>query len=89
MALEIGSRFGSYSVTAKIGVALMGFSLALWVALPVVPFLPIHVGVKATVAASQVVVAEVAFWLGAVLAGPEAARRMKSWGRSSPDDELG
>ena len=89
MALEIGSRFGSYSVTAKIGVALMGLSLALWVALPVVPFLPIHVGVKATVAASQVVVAEVAFWLGAVLAGPEAARRMKSWWRSSPDDELG
>ena len=67
----------------------MGLSLALWVALPIVPFLPIHVGVKAIVAGSQVVVAEVAFWLGAALAGPEAARRMRSWWRSSRNEEGG
>ena len=89
MPLESETSLGSYSVAARIGVFLMGLSLALWVALPVVPFLPIQVGIKATVAGSQVVVAEVAFWVGAVLAGPEAARRMKSWWRSSTDDELG
>ena len=72
-----------------IGVVLMGLSLALWVALPIVPFLPLQVGVKATVAGSQVVVAEVAFWLGAALAGPEAARRMRSWWRSSRNEEGG
>ena len=71
-----------------LGVVLMGLSLALWVALPVVPFLPIETCVKAAVAGTQVVVAEVAFWLGAVLAGPAAARRMRSWWRSSPDDEV-
>ena len=64
----------------------MGLSLALWVALPIVPFLPIHVGVKATVAVSQLVVAEVALWLGAALAGPEVARRMRSWWRSSRNE---
>ncbi len=66
-----------------IGVVLMGVSAVLWVALLVIPFLPIHVGAKAAVAGSQIVVAEVAFWLGAALAGPEATRRMRSWWRSS------
>ena len=74
---------------AYVGVVLMGLSLALWVALPIVPFLPIHIGTKATVAGSQVVVAEVAFWLGAALAGPEAARRMKSWWCASRDERRG
>ena len=89
MPLESETSLGSHSVAARVGVCLMGLSLALWVALPVVPFLPIQVGIKATVAGSQVVIAEVAFWVGAVLAGPDAARRMKSWWRSSTDDELG
>ena len=71
------------SRAAAVGVVLMGSSLALWVALPIVPFLPFGAGVKATVAGSQIVVAEIAFWLGAVLAGPEATRRWKSWWRSS------
>lgn len=80
------SRHGRVAV---VGVVLMGLSLALWVVLPIVPFLPIDVGMKATVAGSQIVVAEVAFWLGAALAGPEAARRMKSWWRSSRDEKGG
>ena len=87
MPLEPGTTFGPYSVTAKIGVVLMGLSVALWVALPVIPFLPIDVGMKATVAGSQIVVAEIAFWLGAALAGPEATRRMRSWWRSSRTEE--
>ena len=87
MTLAPGTTLGAYSVTAKVGVVLMGLSVALWVALPVIPFLPIHVGMKATVAGSQIVVAEVAFWLGAALAGPEATRRMRSWWRSSRTEE--
>ena len=71
----------SRSRAARVGVVLMGSSLALWVALPLVPFLPLSVAAKATGAGSLIIVAEVAFWGGAVLAGPTAARRMRSWWR--------
>ena len=70
---------------ARVGVILMGASMALWVVLPVVPFLPMETGAKATLAGAQVVVAEVIFWLGAAIAGPEAARRMRVWRRRQPD----
>ena len=72
------------SRAARVGVILMGASLALWVVLPVVPFLPMETGAKATLAVAQVVVAEVIFWLGAAIAGPEAARRMRVWRRRQP-----
>ena len=81
---ETPSRKGR---AAAAGVVLMGLSLALWVALPLVPFFPLDMGAKATLAGSQVIVAEVAFWLGAALAGPAAARRMRSWWRSAGSDE--
>ena len=70
---------------ARVGVILMGASLALWVALPVVPFLPLETGEKAALAGGQVIVAEVIFWLGAAIAGPEAARRIRSRWFRKPD----
>ena len=76
-----------YGGLAKLGVVLMGLSLGLWVALLLVPFLPITAAAKMGLAGAQIVVAEVAFWGGAALAGPAAARRMKSWWRSSRADE--
>ena len=42
---------------ARVGVILMGASLALWVVLPVVPFLPLETGEKAALAGGQVIVA--------------------------------
>ncbi len=66
------------------GVILMGASLALWVLLPGVAFLPLSVAARGTVATGVIVVAEVIFWAGAALAGPEAARRMRSWWRGRP-----
>lgn len=71
------------SRAAAVGVVLMGSSLALWLALLIVPFLPFAAGIKALIAGSQIVFAEVAFWLGAAIAGPEATRRWKAWWRSS------
>ena len=70
---------------ARIGVIFMGTSLALWVVLPVVPFLSMEAGAKATLAGGQIVFAEVIFWLGAAMAGPEAPRRMRTWRRPKPD----
>ena len=66
----------------RAGVVLLGVSALLWVALPIVPFLPLGTGAKAAVAGGLVVVAEIAFWAGAVLAGPAAVRRMRAWIRS-------
>lgn len=62
---------------------LLGLSVVLWMPLPVVPFLSISGADKATLGGGLIVAAEVAFWLGAALAGPEAARRMRSWFRGS------
>ena len=64
-----------------VGVILMSASLGLWFLLPGVPFLPLSVAVRGTVGTALIVVAEVIFWGGAALAGPEAARRMRSWWR--------
>ena len=51
-----------YRGMARVGVILMGLSLALWVVLPLVPFLPLSVTERAGFAGTQIVVAEVAFW---------------------------
>ena len=69
---------------ARVGVILMASSLPLWVVLLGVPFLPLSVAARGVVATGIIVVAEVAFWGGAALAGPEAARRMRSWWRRRP-----
>ena len=63
----------------RVGAVLLGLSLVLWLPLPIIPFLSITTGAKASAAGGLVVVAEIIFWLGAVLAGPEAARRTRSW----------
>ena len=74
---------------AVAGVLLMSLSLLLWVCLLGVPFLPIGMAGRGAVATTVIVVAEVAFWVGAALAGPEAARRMRSWWRTSRAPESG
>ncbi len=63
---------------AKVGLGFLALSVVLWVPLPVVPFLPLSGAHQAALAGALVVSAEVAFWVGAVLAGPEAARRVRS-----------
>ena len=79
-----GNTYGQPRRAAKVGVIFMGLSLALWIALPVVPFLPFTAAVRATIAGSLVIVAEITFWGGAALAGPVAARRIKSWWKARP-----
>ncbi|MEM7232375.1 MAG: transporter suffix domain-containing protein [Planctomycetota bacterium] len=65
-----------------VGVVLMLGSLPIWPLLLVVPFLPMSLEAQAITATTMIVVAEIAFWLGAVLAGPEAAKRVRSKWRS-------
>ena len=61
----------------------MGLSIALWLPLPVVPFLSLSGATKAATGAGLVGAAEIAFWTGAVLAGPEVVRRIRSWVRTA------
>ena len=82
--LEKASDANTRPVTwTRAGVVLLVVSALLWVPLPFVPFLPLSTGAKAAVGSGLVVAAEIAFWAGAALAGPEAVRRMRSWIRTA------
>jgi len=61
-------------------------SLPFWLGLLGVPFLPLTVASRGLVATGLVVLAEVAFWAGAFLAGPEAVKRIRSWWRRVASD---
>ena len=66
---------------ARIGTLLMLGSLPLWPILLLVPFLPLGLAARGAAGTGIVVLAEIMFWGGAALAGPEAARRVRSWWR--------
>ena len=66
---------------ARVGLGLIAASFLLWVPLPALPFLSLDLADKAMIGGGLALVAEVAFWGGALLAGPEAARRARSWFR--------
>ena len=63
------------------GTMLMAGSLPLWPILLAIPFLPLSVAARGGVATGIVVLAEIMFWGGAALAGPEASRRVRNWWR--------
>jgi len=63
---------------AVAGWMLVGVGTALWIAVPVVLALSIDGGLKATVVGALLVVAEVAFWAGAVLLGIGLVARLKA-----------
>ena len=66
---------------ARLGVVLMISSLPIWPLLLAVPFLPLGIAARGAVGTGMVVLAEIMFWGGAALAGPEAARRVRTWWR--------
>lgn len=64
----------------KLGVFLIIFSFLPWIAIiGIVPWLPLSVGFKAFLVPVMAVVAEVAFWLGLLLVGKEAATRYRRY----------
>ena len=64
-------------VQAKLGLVLIVTAGLAWVAILVVPFLACDVTPKALIVTSLVIVSEVIFWLGIVLAGKELAHRYR------------
>jgi hypothetical protein len=62
---------------AKLGLFLAIGSVIPWLLLLVLPFLPLPLAERAMLAAGLLVMAEVMFWVGAVLAGQEVVRRFR------------
>ena len=69
------------TIWTRSGVVLLALSVVLWLPIPIVPFLDLSAADAVAVVGALVISAEVAFWSGAALAGPEAARRTRSWFR--------
>lgn len=63
----------------KLGIVLLLLSLSLWLVPFIIPFTPLPLKLKAGVITGSLVVAEVIFWIGAVLVGKEAAARFKAY----------
>jgi hypothetical protein len=64
-------------INAKVGLALMITSSLIWVVIVLVPALPVTVAEKAVVITGLIVISEVLFWLGILVAGKELAHRYR------------
>jgi low affinity Fe/Cu permease len=64
-------------IHAKLGLVLIVASCLLWAAVLVVPLLPFSLANKALIITSLVIISEVIFWLGILLAGQELAHRYR------------
>ncbi len=73
-AAPASQRFGWVQA---LGVVLFAISVALFLAVPVVLFLPLSTGWKVGVVAVLLVVEEVVFWLATLLIGREVVRRYR------------
>jgi hypothetical protein len=62
-------------IQAKLGLVLIVTSCLLWAAVLVVPVSPFSLTNKALIITCLVIVSEVIFWLGILLAGKELAHR--------------
>lgn len=75
----------------KVGMGLIISSFIFWVLPLGIPFLPLTGRWKAISITSTLVIAEVFFWIGALMVGKEAARRIrtafnpKNWKRRSEE----
>jgi putative effector of murein hydrolase LrgA (UPF0299 family) len=64
-------------VYRKLGLLLIFASCGMWVAIFAAPILPGSIAQKAMLTGSLVIVSEVTFWLGMMLAGKELADRYR------------
>ncbi|MGZ0170934.1 MAG: transporter suffix domain-containing protein [Planctomycetales bacterium] len=69
---------GIGSTAARIGVMLILLSGVLWFSLFAIPFLPLTIGQKAAIAGADFVAVQIAWWIGAAMAGSKLVARLKS-----------
>lgn len=63
----------------KIGMFLIISSLILWVTPVGIPFLPLSSKMKVISITSSLVLAEVTFWIGAIMVGKEVAGKIRKY----------
>lgn len=63
----------------KLGIGLLIFSLALYLIPVVTPFTPLPIKIKAGLMTGSIIIAEVSFWIGALLVGKEVASKFKGY----------
>ncbi|QPC45595.1 transporter suffix domain-containing protein [Mangrovibacillus cuniculi] len=61
----------------RTGITLIVLSTVLWILLVVIPFLPLTNHQKALGISLSLLVAEIFFWIGAILVGKEVAGKMR------------
>jgi hypothetical protein len=64
-------------IQTKLGLVLIVTSCLLWAAVLVVPLLPFSLANKALIITKLVIISEVIFWLGILLAGKELAHHYR------------
>jgi len=62
----------------KTGIALITFSILLFLSLPVVPFLDVTAKSKITISTVVFILAEITFWSGGILLGKELFSKYKA-----------
>ncbi|WLD94367.1 transporter suffix domain-containing protein [Alkalihalobacillus sp. AL-G] len=63
--------------TKKLGIGLLIFSVVAWLLIFAVPFLPVEMNTRIFIAAALGIGGEIAFWIGGIILGREAARRYR------------
>ena len=63
----------------KIGMVLLMLSLLTWLIPVVAPFTAFSTNTKAMIIGGAIIIAEIMFWVGAILVGKEVAARYKSY----------
>ena len=65
------------NVYSKLGLVLIVTSCLLWAVVLAVPLLPYSIAQRSLIATSLIVISELIFWLGILLAGKELAHRYR------------
>ncbi|WNF23420.1 transporter suffix domain-containing protein [Mesobacillus jeotgali] len=76
--METKSKAAVKPLVYRIGMILIISSFIVWVMPLGIPFLPISGKMKAISITSALVMAEVLFWVGALMVGKEAARKIRT-----------
>ena len=63
----------------KIGMVLLALSLLTWLIPVVAPFTSFSTNTKAMIIGGAIIIAEIMFWIGAILVGKEVAARYKGY----------
>jgi ABC-type transport system involved in cytochrome c biogenesis permease component len=74
----------------KTGIIFIILSFVLWIFIPIIPFLSFSAAAKTGIVSGLFIGGEVFFWLGALLAGKDIAKKFiqKYWRKKEKEDDL-